>query len=60
MISRTETCPVEVIVDLPVELVDDVRAVSDSDPDFFGRVIEYALARRIIFQELATASTEKR
>ena len=60
MISGTETRPVEVVVDLPVDLVADVEAVRTSDPEFLGRVIQYALARRIIFEELATSPAEPR
>ncbi|MFV1986106.1 MAG: hypothetical protein ACC682_02405 [Gemmatimonadota bacterium] len=60
MISGTETRPVEVVVDLPLELVDDVRAVNDSDPDYLGKVIQYALARRIIFEELTSAGVDPR
>lgn len=60
MISGTETRPVEVVVDLPVDLVADVEEVRTSDPEFLGRVIQYALARRIIFEELAAAPAETR
>ena len=60
MLSGTETRPVEVVVDLPLELVDDVEAVSHSDPAYLGRVIQYALARRIIFEELTTSGPDAR
>lgn len=60
MISGTETRPVEVVIDLPVELVADVEDVRRTDPGFLGRVVQYALARRIIFEELSTPSSERR
>lgn len=60
MFSGTETRPVEVVVDLPLELADDVQAVNDTDPDFLCRVIQYALARRIIFEELASPQFDRR
>lgn len=47
-----ETRPVELVVNLPTELADDVEEVRDRDPDFLGKAIRYALARRIIFEEL--------
>ena len=58
MILGAETRPVEVVVDLPLDLADDVQAVRDTDPEFFCRVIRYALARRIIFEELVTPQAE--
>jgi len=52
MISVADTRPVNVVVDLPKELVADVEIMRQEDPQFLGRAIQYALARRIIFQEL--------
>ncbi len=60
MISGTETRPVEVVVDLPLELVDDVEAVHHDDPAYLGKVIQYALARRIIFEELTASGSDPR
>jgi hypothetical protein len=56
MTSAPSSPPVEVVIDVPVDLVEDVEDVRKSDPDFLGRVIRYALARRIIFEELAGRS----
>lgn len=42
----------ELCVDLPVEVAEDVEEVSRRDPDFFGKAIQYAMARRAIFDEL--------
>ncbi len=53
MISGSDMRPVQLVVDIPQSLVADVEDVSRSDPEYLGRVIQYALARRIIFQELS-------
>lgn len=54
MTSGPPARPVEVVIDVPVDLVEDVEDVRKSDPEFLGRVIRYALTRRIIFEELST------
>lgn len=54
MMSLSETRPVELVVDLPEELAADVEQVRQEDPDFLGRAIRYAMARRIIFEELSS------
>ena len=59
MIPGCETRPVELVLDLPVELVEDVKAVRAVDPDFFNRAIQYALARRFIFEELSAVPVEQ-
>lgn len=53
MMTGIDTRPVEVVVNLPEDLAADIEDVRRSDPDFLGRVIQYALARRIIFEELS-------
>lgn len=58
MMTGIETHPVEVVVNLPKDLAADVEDVRRTDPEFLGRVIQYALARRIIFEELSTADSE--
>ena len=58
MTPGTETRPLEVVVDLPIDLVEDVEAARNDDPDFIGRAIQYALARRIIFEELTSSPLE--
>ena len=58
MIPVADTRPVNVVVDLPEDLVADVERVREDDPDFLGRAIQYALARRIIFEELATSASD--
>ena len=52
MMPHRETRPVNLVLDLPQDLADDVEHVRELDPEFLGRAIQYALARRIIFQEL--------
>lgn len=58
MMTGIETRPVEVVVNLPEDLAADVEDVRRTDPDFLGRVIQYALARRIIFEELSTGGSQ--
>jgi hypothetical protein len=60
MMSLTDTRPVELIVHLPEELAEDVEEVRKHDPEFLGRAIQYALARRIVFEELSRTSFEPR
>ncbi|MGH7541245.1 MAG: hypothetical protein ACRELC_09620 [Gemmatimonadota bacterium] len=60
MMFLSETRPVELVIDLPEELADDVEEVRRRDPDFLGRAIRYALARRIIFEELTTSGPDRR
>jgi hypothetical protein len=60
MMSLSDTRPVELVVDLPEELADDVEEVRKNDPEFLGRAIQYALARRIVFQELSAQPLEPR
>lgn len=57
MIPLSDTRPVNVVVDLPEDLAEDVEQVNAQDPEFLGRAIQYALARRIIFEELASPSS---
>lgn len=47
-----ETRPVQLVLNLPEELAEDVEEVQGRDPEYLGKVIRYALARRIIFREL--------
>jgi hypothetical protein len=47
-----DTRSVALTVDLPRDLADDLDEVRSRNPEFFGKAIRYALARRIVFQEL--------
>ncbi len=60
MNQAPQTRPVNVVLDLPEDLADDIETVRETDPDFLGRAIQYALARRIIFEELTAPTTEVR
>ncbi len=48
----SDTRPVELVVNLPEGLVDEVEAVRQTDPEFLSDVIVYGLCRRTIFEEL--------
>jgi len=47
-----ETRPVEMVVDLPQELAEDVERLQREDPDYLRRVIRYGLTRRMIYRSL--------
>ncbi len=47
-----DTRPVELVVNLPEGLVDEVEEVRQTDPEFLSDVIVYGLCRRTIFEEL--------
>jgi hypothetical protein len=60
MMMGAEARPVDVVVSVPQGLVADVEDVRRDNPDFLGRVIQYALARRIIFEELSARPADPR
>ena len=60
MMSLTDARPVEMIVHLPEELAEDVEEARKHDPEFIGRAIQYALARRIVFEELSSRPLDPR
>ena len=47
-----DTRPVELVVNLPEGLVDEVEEMRQTDPEFLSDVIVYGLCRRTIFEEL--------
>jgi hypothetical protein len=47
-----DTRPVELVVNLPEGLVDEVEEVRQTDPEFLTDIIVYGLCRRTIFEEL--------
>ncbi len=59
MIPVADTRPVNVVVALPEKLAADVENMRRTDPDFLGRAIQYALARRIIFEELIAETPDR-
>lgn len=60
MIASSERSSVNVVVDLPKELAVDVQDVHRRDPEFLERAIQYALARRVIFEELRAPASDRR
>lgn len=56
MLTTSDTRSVNLVVDLPEDLAEDIEDVKQEDPEFIGRAIQYALARRIIFEELVASS----
>lgn len=48
-----DTRPVEVVLQLPEDLADDVEEIQRRDPDFLNKVIRYGLTRRAMFQALS-------
>lgn len=50
-----DTRSVQLTVTLPADVADDVEEVRRSNPEFFGKAIQYAIARRVVFDELNSA-----
>lgn len=50
-----DTRPVELVVNVPEGLVEEVEEVRQTDPEFLSEVIVYGLCRRTIFEELHRA-----
>jgi hypothetical protein len=50
-----ETCAVELRIRLPEPLAAEVEEVQRQDPEMLSRLLAYAMARRTIFDHLATA-----
>lgn len=48
-----DTRPVEVVLELPEDLAEDVEQAQKSDPKFLSKVIRYGLTRRAMFEELS-------
>ena len=44
--------PVEVVLQLPVDMATSVEEVRRDDPEFLNRVVQYGLVRRAVYQEL--------
>lgn len=42
----------ELVVQLPEDVADDVERTHAQDPSFLGKVIRYGIVRRAIFEEL--------
>lgn len=48
-----ETRRVEVTLQLPEDLAEDVEEAQEHDPKFLQKVIRYGLTRRAMFEELS-------
>jgi len=55
-----DTCAVELRVQLPKPVADEVEEVQRRDPEMLSRMLMYAVARRSIFDHLATREAEDR
>lgn len=53
-----ETRQVELVLDLPSDLADDVEQVRQNNPELLRRIIRYGLTRRTIYQELERGTRE--
>ncbi len=47
-----ESRSVNLVVNLPVDLADEVERVQQTDPEFIERVLAYGLVRRAVFARL--------
>lgn len=54
-----DTRPVEVVLELPEELAEDVEEAQKRDPQFLNKVIRYALTRRAMFEQLNRSFDER-
>lgn len=48
----SETCSVQLNVNLPPEIAEQVQEVQESDPEFLSRVVLYGLTRRSVYRHL--------
>jgi len=55
MWQARDTRQVELVLDLPEDLAEDVERVREDDPEFLSKVIRYGLTRRAVYQELDQA-----
>lgn len=53
-----DTCAVELRVKLPKPVAAEVEEVQRRDPEMLSRMLTYAVARRSIFDHLATREQE--
>ena len=48
----TETCAIELSVQLPRPLADEVERVKEQQPEILDRILAYGMTRRAIFDHL--------
>jgi hypothetical protein len=53
-----DTCAVELRLQLPKPVADEVEEVQRKDPEMLSRMVMYAMTRRTIFDHLATRDDE--
>jgi hypothetical protein len=53
-----DTRPVEVVLQLPEHLAEDVEEVQEKDPEFLNKIIRYGLTRRAMFEQLNRNSSD--
>lgn len=54
-----DTRPVEIVLQLPEDLAEDVEEAQQHDPDFLKKVIRYGLTRRAMFEELKNGMQQR-
>ncbi len=60
MWQARDTRRVELVLDLPEDLAEDVERVRQDDPEFLSKVIRYGLTRRAVYEELDQAMEDRR
>lgn len=55
----TDTFAVELSVQLPQPLADEVERVKESDPEVLSRIVAYGVTRRAIFDHLVARAWER-
>lgn len=51
-----ETCPVDLRLNLPRPVADELAEVQRKDPEMLSRLVMYAVARRTIYDHLSSRS----
>lgn len=53
-----DTCAVELRVNLPRGVAEEVQKVQQTDPDMLSRILFYAVTRRTIYETLTARANE--
>ncbi|MEO7671784.1 MAG: hypothetical protein ABIV28_06135 [Longimicrobiales bacterium] len=54
-----DTCAIDVRVQLPTAVANQVREVEKQEPELLSRMLMYAMARRTIFDRLTDGGRER-
>jgi hypothetical protein len=54
-----DTCAIELRVQLPKPVAEEVEEVQRRDPELLSRLLTYAVARRTIFDQLAARESAR-